>query len=186
MSPEIELDADESEPPIGLQEPGLVQLPAVHVTPEPLLVEDEASGPAKYGTAAEETSPLHTFLTPAEGSHAPATGHQPAAASEFFLDSASGNSESSQGETNERIPTMPPPNREALAHIPFLTPPPSFLAELNSDASQEELRAADPETVDTVVRKVLEKLQPQLHELISEGLLKPLVENMLQNEAKKR
>jgi CheY-like chemotaxis protein len=184
-TPEIELDADNAEPPISYQDPALVQPPAVHVTPEPLLVEDEASGPAQYGTAEEETTPLHTFLAPAPEAPVMAPEPQPTAPSEFFVNSASGASEPSEDGTDERIPTMPPPNREALAHIPFLTPPPSFLAELNSNAPQQEPRAADPETVDTVVQKVLEKLQPQLHELLSQGLLKPLVENILQNEVKK-
>lgn len=180
-APEIELDADEPEPPISFQDPALVQPPAVHVEPEPLLVEEEASGPAQYGTAEEETAPLHTFFAPAP--EAPVVAPQPQpAASEFFVSSTSEVSESPEGEIDERIPTMPPPNREALAHIPFLTPPPSFLAELNSSAPQQ---GADPETVDTVVQKVLEKLQPQLQELLAQGLLKPLVENILQNEVKK-
>jgi hypothetical protein len=37
-----------------------------------------------------------------------------------------------------------------------------------------------------VVQKVLERLEPQLHELLSKNLLKPLVENMLQNELTKK
>ena len=43
--------------------------------------------------------------------------------------------------------------------------------------------ASNSAAVDEVVRRVLEKLQPQLHELLSQGV-KPLVENMLQNELK--
>jgi CheY-like chemotaxis protein len=184
-APEIELDADQSAPPLSFQDPALVQPPAVHVQPEPLLVEDEASGSAQYGTSEEETTPLHTFFAPApEAPTVAPEPEEPAASSGFFANSAPEISESSESETNERIPTMPPPNREALAHIPFLTPPPSFLAELNSSAPQQP-SGADPETVDTVVQKVLEKLQPQLQELISQGLLRPLVENILQNEMKK-
>lgn len=184
-APETEPSADESEPPLSFQDPDLVQPPAVHVQPEPLLMEDEASHPAQYGTAAEDTAPLHAFLAPVPEAPVVAREPEPAPASEFFVSSASEVSESSEGEGSERIPTMPPPNREALAHIPFLTPPPSFLAELNSSAPEEQPHAADPETVDVVVQKVLEKLQPQLQELISQGLLKPLVENILQNEVKK-
>lgn len=190
-APPIELDADESEPPLSFQDPALVQPPAVHVKPEPLLVEDKASGPAQYGMAAEPTAPLHTFFAPAAEASMPdpaasASEPQPAVASEFLVNSAPAVSESSESEGGERIPTMPPPNREALSHIPFLTPPPSFLAELTSSAPQQQPHAADPETVDAVVQKVLEKLQPQLQELLSQGLLKPLVENILQSEVKKR
>lgn len=192
--PQIELDGDESEPPLSFQDPALVQPPAVHVHPEPLLVEDEVSGPAKYGVPAENTAPLHTFfaLTPEAPATEEAAPEAPAAApdlgpftaTEFLVNSASDSPEPPESEGGERIPTMPPPSREALAHIPFLTPPPSFLAELKSSEPQPP-RAADPETVDAVVQKVLEKLQPQLQELLSQGLLKPLVENLLHNEAKK-
>jgi len=37
-----------------------------------------------------------------------------------------------------------------------------------------------------VVARVLEKLEPQLHDLLSKGLLKPLVENLLQSELAKK
>jgi hypothetical protein len=81
---------------------------------------------------------------------------------------------------NERIPTGPPPNREILATIPFLSPPPEFFA-----PTAEENKAEDAD-VDAVVRKVLEKLEPQLHNLLSQGLLKPLVENIIQNDLAKK
>jgi CheY-like chemotaxis protein len=79
---------------------------------------------------------------------------------------------------DERIPTLPPPNREALSQIPFLTPQSEH--EL---AVSEGVNASNSAAVDEVVRRVLEKLQPQLHELLSQGV-KPLVENMLRNELK--
>jgi CheY-like chemotaxis protein len=184
--PEIELDTDESVAPLSFQDPALVQPAAVRVTPEPLLVEEEASGAAQYGTASEETTPLHTFLAPVLEAPVATPEPQPAAASEFFVNSASEASEASEQGSDERIPTMAPPNREALAHIPFLTPPPSFLAELNASTLEQEPQGIDAKTVDSVVQKVLEKLQPQLQELLSQGLLKPLVENILQSEVKKR
>lgn len=183
---EVELDADDSEPPLAFKDPALVEPPAVHVKPEPLLVEEDAEGPSQYGASAEPTTPLHTFLTPG-GAFPPVASPEPtsAATTEFPLQAGSDAAEQSDDQVDERIPTMAPPNREALAHIPFLTPPPSFLAELNSE-SHKEPRPADPETVNTVVQKVLEKLQPQLQELLSQGLLKPLVENILQNESTKK
>jgi CheY-like chemotaxis protein len=81
-------------------------------------------------------------------------------------------------EFTERIPTLPPPNREALSQIPFLMPDSE-----REPAVSENVNASNSAAVDEVVRRVLEKLQPQLHELLSQGV-KPLVENMLQNELK--
>ena len=71
-------------------------------------------------------------------------------------------------------------NREALAEIPFLTPPADFWAAAKHDGT------VSPETVDAIVRTVLEKIESQLHELLSQDVLKPLVENLLQNELGKR
>ncbi|MGH9738090.1 MAG: response regulator [Candidatus Acidiferrales bacterium] len=183
---DIEIDADDTAPPLAFKDPALVEPPAVHVTPEPLLVDEDASSPSQYGAPAEETTPLHSFLAPPADVSAAPVAVAPTAAAEFSVQAPSGNAESSGDETEERVPTMPPPNREAIAHIPFLTPPPSFLAEMNSSASHEESRLADPETVDAVVQKVLEKLQPQIQELLSQGLLKPLVEGLLLNEITKK
>jgi hypothetical protein len=81
----------------------------------------------------------------------------------------------------ERIPTLPPPNREALSEIPFLMPP--VLPPQNVDQSAPG--AANSETVDEVVRQVMAKLGPHLQELLSQGV-KPLVENLLQNELHKK
>jgi CheY-like chemotaxis protein len=78
----------------------------------------------------------------------------------------------------ERIPTLPPPNREALLQIPFLIPRADREA-----VTPESMTASNSAAVDEVVRRVLEKLQPQLHELFAQGV-KPLIENMLQNELK--
>jgi len=184
---EVEMDADDSQPSIAMKDPDLVEPPAVRVTPEPLLVDEEPSAPSRYGSPAEETAPLHTFFEPSAEAPAiaPSVAAQPST-TEFSIQAQSDTSaESSDEESGERIPTMPPPNREALSHIPFLTPPPSFLAEINNGDSRQAL-SADSATIDTVVRKVLEKLQPQIQELLSQGLLKPLVENMLHNELDKK
>jgi len=81
----------------------------------------------------------------------------------------------------ERIPTLPPPNREALSEIPFLMPP--VLPPQNSE--QPAARGNDAEAVDDMVRKVMEKLGPHLQELLSQGV-KPLVENLLQSELQKK
>jgi CheY-like chemotaxis protein len=88
--------------------------------------------------------------------------------------------DSESDQSSERIPTLHPPNREALRDIPFLTPPPPSPLEMDSG------HAKDAPSVDAVVAKVLEKLGPQLHDLLAEGVLKPLVENLLQNEEPKK
>jgi hypothetical protein len=73
------------------------------------------------------------------------------------------------------------PHREQLAHIPYLNPPPDFHQAPNKDND-----SASSATVDTIVQKVLEKLEPQIRELLSQNVLKPLVENMLQSELEKK
>jgi len=187
---EIETEADDLQPSAALKDPALVEPPAVHVTPEPLLVDEEPSMPSSYGTPVEETAPLHSFFAPA--AEAPADMATPAATAqistaEFSIQPVSdASAESADEGPGERIPTMPPPSRESLLHIPFLTPPPSFLAEMSRSEAQDAHAAADAATVDTVVQKVLEKLQPQIQELLSQGLLKPLVENLLQHELEKK
>ncbi|MGH9575467.1 MAG: response regulator [Candidatus Acidiferrales bacterium] len=160
--PELVAEADDSRP--ISKDPALVEPPPVHVTPEPLLV-DEESVPAStgYDKHEEETAPAFAFEVP-----------EPSAAEHVEVDASA-----PQDADGERIPTMPPPNREVLAEIPFLSPPPEFLAPKAEESSPAE------QDVDTVVRKVLEKLEPHLRDLLSQGV-KPLVENILQNETAKK
>lgn len=161
---------------------------ASRVIPEPLLVRDDAepSEPSSFSRAAEQPAPLHSFFAPASGDPATddAAEHNDPARHEEFNSSIFAppvEPESASTEIAERIPTGPPPNREALADIPFLMPPPPSPFERKSDHS-----ANDPVQVDAVVAKVLEKLEPQLHQLLSQGLLKPLVESLLQQELEKK
>lgn len=108
----------------------------------------------------QEPENEHAFEPEAEETHARAESPTPGATepeSAIF--------------SEERIPTSYPPNREALADIPFLQPPPP---------------APSKETVDAVVAKVLERLEPQLHDLLSKSVLKPLVENLLHSELEKK
>lgn len=163
--------------PILFKDPALVEPPAVHVTPEPLLVNEEPRQSPEYGSHAEELPPAHSFLVPeqnqaiADKSEA-RDAEEPHDVPSPLLSVA--------GDVDERIPTIHPPSREALADIPFLVPPPGF----RPDAPPES--AASSDTVDVVVQKVLEKLEPQLHELLSKGVLKPLVESLLQGELAKK
>ena len=180
----IELDSDDRSAPVGLRDPELVTAPAVHVTPEPLLVEDESAsqGQSEYNSRPQEVPALHSYFAPASGDRG--TEH-PAVEEPSFPASVreemqvpSFEPPASQ-EADERIPTGPPPNREALASIPFLTPPPEFRAGAPGSA------ATNQGTVDEVVRRVLERLEPQIHDLLSQGV-KPLVENLLQSELAKK
>jgi hypothetical protein len=183
----LELDAVASDAQVGLRDPALVTSPAVRVTPEPLLVDrDESShGPSEYNARPAETSPVYSYFSPASGdplAERPAAAEPlPAAREETSVPSFDPPTVSeTDGEAGERIPTGPPPNLEALASIPFLTPPPDF------QVSAPESAASHPVVVDEVVKRVLERLEPQLHDLISQGVLKPLVESLLQNELAKK
>jgi hypothetical protein len=127
-------------------------------------------------------SPLHSYFSPASGDRGadqPATEEPSFAAREEMQ--VPSFDPPAEDQASERIPTGPPPNMEALASIPFLTPPPEFRAD-----KPESPAAANQASVDEVVRKVLERLEPQIHDLLSQGVLKPLVENLLQNELAKK
>jgi CheY-like chemotaxis protein len=176
---EIELEPDDTEPPLALKDPALVEPPAVHVSPEPLLVDEEPQGPSTYGASPQETTPLHSFASPAPED--PVLDEPRVRESAAPAETEALSPEPASHEVDERVPTMPPPNREALAGIPFLTPP-----QAASHSDEGGATAVDTSTVNAVVQKVLEKLEPQLHDLLSQGVLKPLVENLLQNELAKK
>lgn len=175
--------ASEPEPPVALHDPDLVEPPAVHVTPEPLLVEDEPLESAAYGdNQRQDLEPTHSFFAPP----VPAAAEEPSETEDVAgtIEAARAlEAAPAETEMNQRVPTGPPPSREALAEIPFLTPPPDFFAHPHEHVPAAP---ADPQTVDMVVQKVLEKLQPQLQDLLSQGVLKPLVENLLQSELTKK
>jgi CheY-like chemotaxis protein len=176
----LELDHVETQSSFAPRDPGLVESPAVHVTPEPLLVDSEESqGPSEYGSRPQHVSPLHSFFAPSSGDpvveEPVATESSPA-----WEESSVPSFETPSSDASERVPTGPPPNRESLAGIPFLMPPPDF------SPQTAESGAADRDTVDEVVRKVLARLEPQIHDLLSRGVLKPLVENLLQSELAKK
>ncbi len=177
--PEASLEVD-SEPqlPVAYKDPDLVEPPAVQVTPDPLL-EEEPAAQAQYGTDFEATDSFAPPAFPPAAEEPPVTEER----TPSLEPSPSVEAQPVESEPSERVPTGPPPNREALAEIPFLAPPPDFYKQ---QSEQAPARAADSATVDTVVQKVLEKLQPQLQDLLSQGVLKPLVESLLQNELTKK
>jgi CheY-like chemotaxis protein len=150
---------------------------ASHPPPEPLLVDEEHSEPPPYLPAAEP--PQHILPASVEQQD-----RQPDALLEhlepYVFEPATQSAEVE--EFSERIPTLPPPNREALAGIPFLMPPP---AAPSHEPVETHAQANDDHAVDEVVRKVLEKLQPHLQELFSQGV-KPLIENLVHSELSKK
>jgi CheY-like chemotaxis protein len=171
------------------KDPALEMPPAAHVTSEPLLVRDEQPAFSSYEDHHEHTAPLQSFPFPGEpeptngepSADAVVASHEEAPAPIFAASEESAADESERVDFSERIPTVPPPNREALAGIPFLMPSAAALEQANSPQAP-----ASQANIDEVVQKVLERLEPQLHELLSKNLLKPLVENMLQAELAKK
>jgi hypothetical protein len=148
---------------------------ADHATSEPLLVDEDNSKPSDYSPHLEDSSPTQHFLpAPAETSNVQSNPDLEHLDPSVFEPAAQ---EPSVEEFSERIPTLPPPNREALAGIPFLMPP-----QVQVDATPSE---PSTEAVDALVRKVLEKLQPQLQDLFSQGV-KPLIENLVHTELTKK
>jgi CheY-like chemotaxis protein len=194
-------------------------------------------------------SSLHAFLPPAppveatpdaESADDPAMHDAPTGP--FFapasLESMAENAGEAHPPANEyRVPTAPPPNREALSGIAFLAPPPPPAFERGSgesasannpswenrrdsrdsqssrqsendsrDSQSSEARAAErppveppsaapvaggespsvaattAPSVDAVVSKLLEKLEPRLHQMLAKDVLKPLVEDLLNQE----
>jgi hypothetical protein len=171
------------------KDPALEMPAAAHVTPEPLLVPDEQPAQSPYEDHEEQTAPLQSFPFPDESepvngepaADLVATSHGETAVLAGPTEASESEDRSAHHDFSERIPTAPPPNREALAGIPFLMPSPAVLEHVNSPQAP-----APQANIDEVVQKVLERLEPQLHELLSKNLLKPLVENMLQNELAKK
>jgi CheY-like chemotaxis protein len=171
------------------RDPELEEPAAVRAMPEPLLMNDheEPSEPSRFSRTSEQPSPLHSFFAPNSGdpSASEALPEEDPAMHDEFDSSVFAVPEvvlPPLPQATERIPTAPPPNREALADIPFLMPPPPSPFEKMGDNH----RGADSASTDEVVARVLEKLGPQLHQLLSQGVLKPLVENLLQQELEKK
>jgi CheY-like chemotaxis protein len=170
------------------RDPELEEPAAARTMPEPLLVNDneEPSEPSRFSRTSEQPSPLHSFFAPNSGdpSASEALHEEDPAMHDDFDSSVFATPEVALPplpESRERIPTAPPPNREALADIPFLMPPPPPPFESAGDNH----RATDSASTDEVVARVLERLGPQLHQLLSQSV-KPLVENLLQQELEKK
>lgn len=160
------------------KDPALVEPPAVRVRPEPLLVDETPVADASsYDEHAAETEPPFAFADEQEPASAVSVSSEAENVPEPVAE------EAAEPVIDERIPTGPIPSREILATIPFLSPPPEVLAVA---AKENNIEPADDKDMDAMVRKVLEKLEPRLHDLLSQGVLKPIVENILQDETAKK
>jgi hypothetical protein len=190
------------------KEPDLIEPPAVRVVPDPLL---EDSGPdlpsLDYGSHPVEVPAVHDFVPPAPEIPLPA---QPAAeefvaaellpaediraeeAAEVSRATPPTESVPSEGIEVSSAPvsaafdssawtaTARPASRADLASIPFLAPPREFFT-----SQAQATKQSSPEVVDAIVQKVLERIEPRLRQMLAQGL-KPLVENVLEDEAEKK
>ncbi len=182
-----ELIAEASDEPTLAKDPALVEPPAVHVTPEPLLVDELPVGRSTYGAREQEVAPLYSFLSTMPKASVPAAVAEPVTESaampeEPALHDEDRTLEFSSSTFSKPFPVAAVPHREQLAHIPYLNPPVDF----HQSSGTKDSDSAPSPTVDTIVQKVLEKLEPQIRELLSQNVLKPLVENMLQSELEKK
>ena len=203
--PSVEADSELVEDKAGEQspvstDPALITPAAVRVTPEPLLVDESASGHLSYGAQEQEVPPAYSFLPKEEeSSHSePTASHEPFAEGSTpqqpsdSADQREGRLEFSESEFDERVPTSVPANREALAGIPFLNPPPDFHEREDEEEERESVTSSssglttDPVGVDALAQKILDKIEPQLRGLLSENLLKPLIETLVQSELQKK
>ena len=89
--------------------------------------------------------------------------------------------------------SVPPPANDALIAAPLQleTIEKEFLPEALSEVKAEapavaETRAPDLQTVDEVVARVIERLQPQIIEVINRELLRPVVEALVKSELEKK
>ncbi len=174
------------------QDPALIQPPAVRVTPEPLLIDESPQQALIYGASEQDIPPVYSFLsrvpekTASAQSEAAENLAEPVAAENIAADGEMPDSalEFSSSEFDDRMPTCSP-SREALAEIPFLNPPRNFHPDEDRPRAVNGDAAACA-NVDAVVQRILEKIEPQLRELLTQNLLKPLIATLVQHELEKK
>ncbi len=134
--------------------------------PADLILEETDEVPSPY--AAESISAAIT-----ESDSAPSQGHYEAPPVEISAPEFSAHTE---------LPDKPDAAVMETAHAPSTE---KAISEAVSavTAKNAEMDAA---AIDSVVAKLLEKLQPQIHEALSSGVLRPLVEEMLNRERDKK
>lgn len=193
VKPCWEMVAEDSDETRLATDPALIEPLGVHVTAEPLLIDESPKEPARYGSSQQEIAPVYSFLSKVAERPAP----EPAAVLEHSAGAVVSEARPasfevpdsglafSSSELEERTPNCAPPDREALAEIPFLNPPASVAKPVPEKTGANGLPAGSL-AVDAMVQKILEKLEPQLHEILSQHLLKPLIADLVQDEIEKK
>lgn len=160
--------------------------PPAEVIPFPAPVESSSTAPQMPEQAApadlilEETAdeaPSYTVenisAALAESDSAPSQGHYEAPAVELSATESSVEAE---------IPEKPAASVMETAHAASTE---KAISEAVSAVTAKSAEM-DSAAIDSVVAKLLEKLQPQIHEALSSGVLRPLVEEMLNRERDKK
>ncbi len=193
-----DLVSDSEDSLSSYKEPDLIEPPAVHVTPEPLLVTETHSDSPVYGARYEETRPAHSFQLPTPEDRTVAEQAVEHAAIESPSEQTTSQKDLPEERVvphaslefppalfDERMPTVPSHLREDLDEIPYLNPPPDFHEYADGHSIINHF-ATDSLLVDAVVEKVLQRIEPQLRELLSQNVLKPLVEAILHDELERK
>ncbi|MGH9732953.1 MAG: hypothetical protein ACRD4A_14760, partial [Candidatus Acidiferrales bacterium] len=160
--------------------------PPAEVIPFPAPVESSSTPEGSH--APEETIPAELVLEEtadaapsytienisaalAESDDAPSHGHYEAPAVDISAPESS---------THEELPEAP--HAAEMTHIASTK---DALSEAVSAVTAKNAQM-DAAAIDSVVAKLLEKLQPQIHEALSSGVLRPLVEEILNRERDKK
>ena len=183
-----ETDFVEEEPtaPVASRDSQLIEPPAVHVTPEPLLVD---------GFLQRIRSAVRSY-EPGDRSrvYIPSAGRDDRRGCLSLRASSGGGIWSAVlrrhgchallsiaiGRRRRAFIPASSSEREQLAHIPFLNPPPDDHKEAEKATDNGVAQFA----VDAVVQRILEQIEPRLHDLLSQNL-KPLIENLVHTEIQK-
>ena len=144
-----------------------------------------AGEPEAPASAEAEFSYEESALAAARETRADASfSEPPAAEAQPFDEEPADSLQASPAAANQEVSAAGSPSREDVAAIPFLNPPAGFVRD-EDGAGMEEAAPADGVAVEEVVERVLSKIEPQLRDLLSQNL-KPLIENLIQNELQKK
>jgi hypothetical protein len=77
----------------------------------------------------------------------------------------------------------PPPTPQVATEFQASIPAAPAAAAAAPPAAHLDIDAA---VMEAAVKRVLERLEPHLHEILSNGVLRPLIENALQKELEKK
>jgi len=134
--------------------------------------------------APPEIASASAFETPSESRDAEIGAHETHEEFSYVaepLEDVAGSGKSAPEET-PATPTEVSATDSAVHSEPYEKEPPAQAA----DAAPAKPAEMDTAAIDSVVAKLLEKLEPQIHQALSNGILRPLVEEMLNREHDKK